>query len=325
MGKDEKPKSNILIVDDISKNIQVLGNVLREEGYQLSFATGGPQAVEMASAERFDLILLDVMMPGMDGFEVCRRLKELPTAMDVPIIFLTAKAETESVVKGFEVGAVDYVAKPFNARELLARVRTHLALKKAREDLVRKNKEIRRMSITDPLTGCFNRGYITERLPSEIQRSKRFRHPLAVFMCDIDHFKIVNDTHGHQAGDTVLQGFVARVRDQLREDVDWLARYGGEEFLAVLPETSIQSAVRVAERLRDAISTVPFVFEGGKVRITSSFGVSGVSPWTGDAEPTLDSLIRQVDRRLYQAKTLGRNRVCADDGNPFPDEDSPLP
>jgi len=212
-------------------------------------------------------------------------------------------------VKGFDLGAVDYVAKPFNAKELLARVKTHLTLKAAKEELIRKNHEIKTLSIKDPLTGCYNRGYIIERLPEEICRARRYARSLSLILCDIDHFKHVNDTYGHQAGDYVLREFVDHIQGALRENVDWLARYGGEEFLIVLPETKIPGACQVAERLRVSLSQLLFEREAIELHMTASFGVTGFDQDTADELISADMLIKFCDRFLYQAKNEGRNRV----------------
>jgi diguanylate cyclase (GGDEF)-like protein len=180
--------------------------------------------------------------------------------------------------------------------------RKHLSLEKA-------NKEIRLLSRTDSLTGCYNRGYLTEQLPREIKRALRYKHPMALAMCDIDHFKKVNDTHGHQCGDEVLKIFVQSISELIRADTDWLARYGGEEFLLVLPETNLENAYGMAERLRQHIAQKIIETEEEKVSITASFGVTGFEASSSATSITAEALINAADKYLYEAKTQGRNKV----------------
>ncbi|UCF92712.1 MAG: sensor domain-containing diguanylate cyclase [Desulfobacterales bacterium] len=182
-------------------------------------------------------------------------------------------------------------------------------LKKKHESLEKANGEIRILSITDALTGCYNRGYLNQHLPQEIKRSLRYRHPLAVALCDIDHFKKVNDTYGHLCGDMVLKRFVQRIAQVVRQDTDWLARYGGEEFLLVLPETGVQNACVLAERLRNRVSQEEIATEEGPISITASFGVTGFDSVDGSAGISAEAMINAADRYLYQAKKAGRNKV----------------
>jgi diguanylate cyclase (GGDEF)-like protein len=184
-------------------------------------------------------------------------------------------------------------------------------LRKKHESLVRANGEIRLLSITDALTGSYNRAYLNEHLPHEIKRALRYNHALAVSLCDIDHFKIVNDTHGHLCGDFVLKGFVQNLKKVIRSDADWMARYGGEEFLLVLPETNLKNAHRLAERLRQHICRKEIQVEGKKIRVTASFGVAALDQAHPMCQITADLLINAADRYLYQAKNRGRNQVVS--------------
>ncbi|QTA87393.1 diguanylate cyclase [Desulfonema magnum] len=301
MSNDTK-KDNILIVDDASLNIEMVANILRKEGYQMFFARNGETALGLTKSVDFDLILLDIVMPEMDGYKVCEILKQNTKTKDVPVIFLTAKTDTESIVKGFETGGVDYIGKPFNPPELLARVKTHLQLRHAYE-------EIKLLSITDSLTGCYNRSSISERLPREIQRARRYNRSLSLILCDIDYFKKVNDTYGHQAGDQTLKKFVQYIQGMIRQKIDWVARYGGEEFLIVLPETDIRGAHCLAERIRIYISKSLIQVQKNEIRITSSFGVTGFNSDTPHEIISVENIIRHSDKYLYQAKKEGRNRV----------------
>ncbi len=212
------------------------------------------------------------------------------------------------IVRGLEAGADEYLVKPINPSELLVRLKTAQRILGLEKSLKTTNEEIRSMSIKDPLTGIFNRIHLMERLPQEIKRSHRYGHPLSIIMCDIDHFKEVNDEFGHKAGDLILKEFVRCLETSIRQDIDWIARYGGEEFLIVLPETDLQPACLVAERLRCVVSEKAFRLKGKDIRITSSFGVSSFSPARGE-RTTFDALMEEADEFLYEAKRAGRNRV----------------
>jgi len=211
-------------------------------------------------------------------------------------------------VRGLEAGADEYLVKPINPSELLVRLKTAQRILGLEKSLKTTNEEIRTLSIQDPLTGIFNRIYLMERLPQEIKRSHRYGHPLSIIMCDIDHFKEVNDEFGHRAGDQILKEFVQCLTVSVRQDIDWIARYGGEEFLIVLPETDLQPACLVAERLRSVVSEKVFRLKGKDIRITSSFGVSSFNPAKGQ-KTTFDVLMEEADEFLYEAKRAGRNRV----------------
>jgi diguanylate cyclase (GGDEF)-like protein len=184
-------------------------------------------------------------------------------------------------------------------------------LRKKHASLEKANGEIRLLSRTDSLTGCYNRGYLNDHLPHEIKRALRYRHALSITLCDIDHFKVVNDTYGHQCGDLVLREFVQSIMSLIRTDMDWLARYGGEEFLLVLPETSVANAARMSERLRKHLSKMIVEWEGEKISIRASFGVTGFKASKPFETVTPDDLLNMADRLLYQAKNEGRNKVVS--------------
>jgi len=250
------------------------------------------------------------MMPEMDGLELCRAIRKKVLPGYVFIVILTAKDSKDDIVTGLEAGADDYLSKPFNQSELIARLKTGIRILKLEKSLKEANEEVRLLSITDPLTKCYNRGYLTDSLPIEIKRAKRYDRHLSIILCDIDHFKKVNDTYGHQAGDQVLKEFVHYISKSLRQEVDWVARYGGEEFIIVLPETDINAASAVAERLRRVVSKERITLPDGKeIHITASFGVSGFSPETADTTISSEDLINDADRCLYRAKGEGRNKV----------------
>ena len=296
-----EPRVRILIVDDVPDNIRVLSRMLADEGHQISAATNGRQALKLAESCAPDLILLDVMMPEMDGYQACAALKADPLLSMIPVIFITALADAEDETRGLALGAVDYVTKPFKEAIVRLRVRTHLELKRQRDLLDQ-------LSRLDGLTGIPNRRAFDLRLDQEWRRMLRSGQTLAAAMVDIDYFKEYNDGHGHLAGDDCLR----RVADALTQDVkragDFIARYGGEEFICLLIGPHAQGLSVVAEQLRANIEALQI-----------PHGASAVSPWVtvsiGAAvcqparhEPPAN-LIDAADRQLFVAKRSGRNRV----------------
>lgn len=304
-------KTHILIVDDNPQNLKILGNVLKENtDYTLAFAMNGEEALEYISKNRPDMILLDVMMPGIDGFEVCENLKKDPETEDIPVIFITAKSEPEDIVRGFRAGGVDYVTKPFSEAELLMRIRTHIELKKSRDLLELKNRElteayekIELLALTDTLTGIPNRRNITNLMAKEVSRCKRNGGTFSMIMCDIDFFKKVNDTYGHDTGDYVLKEVAAIIQEQIRKQ-DVVARWGGEEFLIMLPETGINDATRVAEKLRSTLEDHKMKFGGHSFSVTMTFGAA-----VFEADLGIEPSIKKADDALYEGKQTGRNKV----------------
>ena len=229
----ENRKANILVVDDNPQNLKVVGSMLKDKGYQLSIALSGEDSIKYLEKNRADLILLDIMMPGMDGFEVCERIKANANTKDIPIIFLTARNELETITKGFESGAVDFVTKPFNAAELMARINTHLELNFKKQEVLTINaklqqtmEKLKEAAETDPLTNLLNRRSISTILKDETARMKRSRKAFSVMMADIDHFKRFNDQYGHDCGDFVLRSVSTIFDDSIREQ-DKVARWGG--------------------------------------------------------------------------------------------------
>ena len=290
----------ILVVDDTQKNVQLLGIILKRQNYLINVAYSGPEAIELAQKVFPDLILLDIMMPGMDGYETCERLKKDPKTESIPIIFLTAKSEVDDIIKGFDVGAVDYVTKPFHSTILLSRVRTHLRLRGALRELEAQKDELEKAVMFDGLTKLYNHKFIFEILSKEMSGAKRYDSPLSVVMLDLDHFKQVNDTFGHQVGDEVLVSVASALKETIRES-DLAGRYGGEEFLIILPSTDLEAAKVVAEKIRSAIDQLTWNQPG--LHITISGGVT-----TYQNDSTLE-FIDRADRLLYQSKHSGRNQV----------------
>jgi len=302
---------SILVVDDDPVSRTLLERILKREGFNVITAQNGEEALRLFKDQYIPIVLTDWMMPRMNGVDLCRAIRQIETPGYVFIIIITAKDSRDDIVKGLEAGADDYVNKPFYPPELLARIKTGIRILELERSLREANEQIKRLSITDPLTGCYNRGYLMEHLPKEIKRAVRYLHPLSIAMTDIDHFKNVNDTYGHQAGDTVLRSFVELIRSSIRDGVDWVARYGGEEFVIVIPETELKCAEKVAERLRRKIETTEVsIGNDRRIKITASFGVVCFDP-KEKKEISTDKLIKEADKMLYEAKNEGRNRVKA--------------
>ncbi|MFP4296967.1 MAG: diguanylate cyclase [Spirulinaceae cyanobacterium] len=305
----------ILVVDDISHNLSVIGSILEEVGYDTTFATSGEQALERLENISPDLVLLDLMMPGMSGLEVCKIIKSQGEWLDLPIIFLTAIQEKESLLQAFEQGAVDYITKPFHAPELLARVRLHLELKETRDRLHKSLKEQARLTAAleklahiDPLTEVWNRRYFEEIAQREFTRAQRYQRLFSVLMLDIDYFKKINDTYGHIVGDEILKALAKVSLNNLRK-TDYLGRFGGEEFIAILPETARNTALEIAQRLREAIAQMVVPYETNLIQITVSIGVTTYHP----RDDEFKKVLARSDNALYAAKNQGRNCVVEGD------------
>jgi diguanylate cyclase (GGDEF)-like protein len=305
MNKVGLKETRILIVDDTPTNIEVLCKTLEPRGYKIQIATNGEIALKILEKVPFpDLILLDVMMPGIDGYETCRRIKMDQSICDIPVIFLTGKNDIKDIIRGFEVGGVDYVTKPFNQEEVYARVKTHVLLKKTlleKEELI---EQLKISSRTDLLTNLLNRRGGMESLEIEAHRFERSKKCFSIVLSDIDHFKNVNDTYGHEAGDKVLVEVGNIIRENCRKH-DVACRWGGEEFLILLPETDLEGGRLLAEKIRIGIESHGFLYEEKEIPITMSFGLSMFS----GKFKKLDDCVRQADDCLYNAKKTGRNKV----------------
>jgi diguanylate cyclase (GGDEF)-like protein len=313
-------KKKILVVDDHEDNVEVLRARLESRGYEVEGAMSGQEALDIVSRWCPDLVLLDVMMPDMDGLEVVKRLKADRTLPFIPVIMQTALDSTERMVAGLEAGADDYVTKPINFAELEARVRSLLRIKRLQQDLAAREKELSEMndkllhiSLTDGLTGVDNRRALEQRLHEMFEHSLRLHEPISVVMCDIDHFKKVNDTYGHAAGDEVLKQFAHILSEEARE-IDRVGRYGGEEFLLLLPGTVLDAAVTFSERLRQRVDAHTFSYEGGTLKRTVSFGVAS---WPHPRIRGREGMLKAADDALYVAKETGRNRVVRFDSPEF--------
>ncbi|TRW99043.1 diguanylate cyclase [Candidatus Methylobacter oryzae] len=296
-------QSMILIVDDVPTNVQILAEALSSV-YRIKVASNGVDALKIVQRERPDLILLDVMMPGMDGFEVCRHLKEDVRTQNIPVIFVTAKNANSDEELGLNLGAVDYITKPFVIPIAKARIRNHIRLKQ-QADLLES------LSLLDALTGIPNRRRFDEALAAELKQAIRDATPLSLLMIDIDHFKQFNDHYGHGAGDVCLQMVAMELAKGVVRPSDLVARYGGEEFVVILPETDQLSALQIAERLRVRIEKLGLPHacsETGNV-VTISVGIATQARIPEGFMPQL--LVDMADKALYAAKENGRNRVCS--------------
>lgn len=286
-------KPLILIVDDIPSNIQTLAAILKED-YNIKVATNGSRALELSFLEdQPDLILLDVEMPDMNGYEVCTKLKDTHSTKEIPIIFITANHEVEDEEKGLEIGAVDYITKPVNPAIVKARVKTHITIKQQYD-------ELKFIAMHDKLTGLYNRHYLMDEAIRKISSAIRKNEPLTIVMSDIDHFKNVNDTYGHLAGDKVLQEVSSVLKNNKRAE-DFVARYGGEEFVTIFDNCNASDAAIKAEKIRADIENL----NPEDIHITSSFGIAQLSK----KHENFDMLLKDADDALYSAKSSGRNKV----------------
>ncbi len=290
--------SKILIVDDIPANLQILNVHLTDEDYEVIECQSGPQALDelKINPEAIDLILLDVMMPGMSGLEVLAEIKRNPQTENIPIILVTANADDQNVAEGLDMGAFDYIIKPYSLVVLLARVRAALR-EKERQDLLEK------WATTDPLTGLMNRRHFFELADRELEQTRRSNRPLSFIMLDIDHFKKVNDEHGHLVGDAAIIQIAELLKQELRK-VDFCGRYGGEEFVICLPDTPLQGALELGERIRQEVEKLEIdTKDDNLLHITASLGVA-----ENQQDPNVEAILKRADQALYEAKAAGRNQ-----------------
>ncbi len=299
----------ILLAEDDPVTRMLMTRFLKKAGYEVDAVADGTEALERMTQRYYPFLVTDWEMPEMDGIELCKAVRNLQLDGYVYALLLTARNAKEHIIAGLEAGADDYLVKPVHEPELVARLNTGRRILALEHSLRAANERNRILSITDPLTGAFNRRYMMDQLPRELERCRRYANPLSVIMCDVDHFKQVNDVKGHSAGDDVLQQFAARMQKSIRANSDWVARIGGEEFVIVLPETGYEGAVFVAEKIRTIITSVPFVTRGGDVVATSSFGVASTEAHGPDLMMNTETLMREADQCLYTSKQSGRNRV----------------
>ncbi len=303
-----EPAATILLAEDDPVTRMLMTRFLKKAGYEVDAVANGTEALDHMMARYYPILVTDWEMPEMDGVALCKAVRNMQLDGYVYALLLTARDSKEHIIAGLEAGADDYLVKPVHEAELIARLNAGRRILNLEHSLRAANQRNRILSITDALTGAYNRRYLMEQLPRELERCRRYAYPLSVLMCDVDHFKKINDVRGHAAGDEVLQQFASRTQKSIRSTSDWVARYGGEEFLVVLPETSQEGALHVAEKLRDLISATPFATRNGDCAVTASFGVASTGQNGPDISLKVEALIRTADECLYQSKQSGRNR-----------------
>jgi len=297
----------ILIADDSIVSRHLLEATLRKWGYDVMVACDGAEALGLLEGEDAPaLIILDWMMPGMTGVEVCRRIRQRHSEPYIYILLLTSKSQKEDLIEGMEAGADDYITKPFDQNELQVRLRAGIRLVDLQTELLKAREELREQATHDSLTRLWNRSSIVSQLGRELARAARESRPLGVVIVDLDHFKLINDTYGHLAGDTVLREAAHRMQSSVRK-YDSVGRYGGEEFLILFPGCCEADSYAQADRLRKTLAQTEISVNDKSLRVTASFGVTTAMP--GDTW-TVEALIRTADEALYMAKKSGRNRVA---------------
>ena len=292
----------ILVIDDTISNLDIVNNFLID--YDVIAIDNGADAINIISSEKINLILLDIMMPDMDGYEVCKLLKSNKNTKDIPIIFLSSKADEDSIEMAYDIGGIDYVTKPFKPKELLAKVRRELYLQDLQE-------ELKLLASTDPMTKLYNRRYFMEISKSILDLAKRNKRCSAIIMLDIDKFKNINDTYGHNIGDDAII-LLSQTLQKFTRKSDVVSRWGGEEFVMLLSNTDFEGALVIAEKLRVTVENQVLVLEENQeLKFTISIGVSAVDTQN---DLNIEAAINRADEALYEAKESGRNKVCTFNG-----------
>jgi two-component system, cell cycle response regulator len=305
MSNEAKPKKRVLIAEDDPVSRHLLKSFLVKWGYDVLVETNGMAALRMLEGdETLRLAILDWMMPGLEGVEICRRIREHKNRPYVYVLLLTARSEKRDLLRGLELGADDYLTKPFDSEELRARLLVGERILKLQDQLIASREELRFRATHDELTGISNRAAIMEELGSELSRQVREHRSFGIILVDIDHFKNVNDTYGHLCGDEVLQAVTRRMKECIRP-YDAIGRYGGEEFLILASNTDAAGTLALAERIRSVVESNPVPTQAGEVSVTASLGVA-ISVDARNADPQM--LLRRADKALYRAKDQGRNR-----------------
>ena len=320
LGKRNDGKARVLLAEDNVTQASVMMDYLEDNGHEVIHVEDATSVFSAVEKHSPDVILLARHISGIDGIHICRSLKNNSETSGIPIIMLTNQSTTSDKVVGLRAGADDYIPEPCDEEELSAVINARLRTKTEWDDLKKTTRQLREMltrvetlANVDPLTGLFNRRRFETVIDKEFKRAVRYNLPLSCMMLDIDHFKKVNDNHGHQIGDIVLKEFAQCIKESIRNSVDWAVRYGGEEFLIVLPETDLKNALSLAERIRNAVFRKVLKIRGSEISITASFGVVGFHAGIPDKLIAIDALINQADMHLYRAKQEGRNLVRGDE------------
>ena len=303
-------QTTILVAEDDIASRRIMVKLLERSGYNVLAANDGVEAAQMMSSE-VGLAVLDWMMPGLDGLALCRLTKSSPETADTYVLMVTAKTEKSDMVAALDAGADDYMTKPVDHDELLARVRAAERIAEREHSLRSAYRKVRSAAKRDALTGLYNRGQFDRVLVEEIERSAATGDALCLLMFDLDHFKLVNDIHGHHVGDLVLKEVAAVLSEQVREGADTVARYGGEELAIIAPSTSPLCGMQLAERIRKKVALLRIPAEGQLVSVTISVGLGAYNDHIGGSPDPVTALIEEADMRLFQAKHAGRNRVAA--------------
>ncbi|QFS49342.1 response regulator [Nostoc sphaeroides] len=300
-------QSLVLIVDDEPFIRLILRQFLDREGYQIAEAKNGIEAIKVFKELHPDIVLLDALMPEMDGFECCTQLRSLDSSKYTPVLMVTGLEDQKSVDRAFAVGAIDYVTKPIHWAVLRQRVKRLIEQSQLQQELEAVNMELQRLATIDGLTQIANRRRFEEYFNQEWQRMKRDKCPLSLILCDVDFFKLYNDTYGHRIGDRCLQEIAKALKDIIKRPGDLVARYGGEEFAVILPNTNAEGATYVAEKICHAVRTLAIPHKNSQVspHVTISVGFTTEIP---QPDSDIEEMIAAADRALYQAKTAGRDR-----------------
>lgn len=310
--RDAHGPCRILVVDDDALVRARLAALLRASQFEVDSAESGEDALRIMATARYQVLLTDWQMPDMDGLSLCRNVRASTGGSYVYVLMLTVRDRKEDLLAGLAAGADDYVVKGAPIEEILARLEVARRITRFEHAPRAGKQDNGPESLIDPLTGAHNVRYLMENLPRELERSRRYGHPLAVLSCDVDGFKEINDRHGHDAGNESLRAFVACAQNCIRKDIDWLARVSGDEFMLVLPETKVHGARRVAQRLREALAAFPVATNAGPVSFTVSVGMTAVEPkYEKDGASKLEDVLRAADRGLHASKRRGGDYATA--------------
>jgi two-component system cell cycle response regulator len=302
LDKEKFPGMKVLMVDDTSANLDILGHILKLSGLNVSVALDMKKAPETARIGKPDLILLSVNMPGVDGYEICEKLKKDDSTKDIPVILISVMDQIDDIVKGFTAGCADYIIKPFQEKEVLARIGTQSSLRKINNENQELIRELDFLSRIDPLTRLSNRKDIIEKLKYEQTKFGRYGRDFSVILGDLDGFKKINEQFGNDAGDSVLKEIVEILKKSARS-VDNLGRWGGNEFLIILAETNLAGSERLAEKIKDAINTHKFEFDNNTLQVAMSFGMACYTK----KDDKIEELLKAADHRLCEAREQGRS------------------